>query len=494
MSTATTKGGADVVPHPLARLSAREMLDGYRRKRFSPRDVIEDAIACLQTTDALCNVVVSERYEQARAEADRATLAWNRGEPAGPLAGVPITIKDLIYVAGIPAQAGAPALKGFVPDVDAAVVSAIKAAGAIITCKTTTCESGYKLTADSPLSGVTRNPWRLDRTSGGSSGGAAAAVAAGCGPLAIGTDGVGSIRVPSSFCGVFGLKPTFGLVPRAPGFFPPSWPSLAHTGPITRTVGDAALLLEVIASHDERDAGSLPVERRRFKTDLRDLGGLKIAASADLGYAAVAPEVRAAFLAAAKALANLGAEIVQTNFGLVPQLLDDVLKPIGFTEQAAAVSDRDAQSLSRSEPEYRRVIARGRTYRGTDYVKAIHQRQKLRAQFLELFRSVDALVTPSVAVTAFAAGTIGVAEIDGRGIDPHLGWSPFSWPINLCGLPAASLPCGFDSVGLPIGLQIVAPWLEEGLIFRIASAFEQACPWGHRWPPFAPGQAGDDLK
>ena len=136
------------------------------------------------------------------------------------------------------------------PAVDSAVVIAAQAAGAIITCKTTTCESGYKLTADSPVSGVTRNPWRLDRTSGGSSGGAAAAVAAGCGPLAIGTDGVGSIRVPSSFCGVFGIKPTFGLVPRAPGFFPPSWASLAHTGPIGRTVRDVALLLEVIAGHD----------------------------------------------------------------------------------------------------------------------------------------------------------------------------------------------------------------------------------------------------
>jgi aspartyl-tRNA(Asn)/glutamyl-tRNA(Gln) amidotransferase subunit A len=135
----------------------------------------------------------------------------------------------------------------------------------VITCKTTTCESGYKLTADSPVTGVTRNPWHLGRTSGGSSGGAAAAIAAGCGPLAIGTDGVGSIRVPSSFCGVFGLKPTYGLVPRSPGFFPPSWPSLAHTGPISRTVADAALLLSVIAGHDGRDPGSLPVATRRFQ-------------------------------------------------------------------------------------------------------------------------------------------------------------------------------------------------------------------------------------
>jgi len=484
MSSVTTSGGAVSASHPLARLSACDILEGYRRGRFTPRDVIDDVIAVLEATDARCNVVVTGMYDQARADAERATLAWKAGGADGALAGVPVTVKDLIYVAGIPAQAGAPALEGFVPEVDAAVVSAIKAAGAVITCKTTTCESGYKLTADSPLSGVTRNPWRLDRTSGGSSGGAAAAVAAGCGPLAIGTDGVGSIRVPSSFCGVFGLKPTFGLVPRAPGFFPPSWPSLAHTGPIARTVGDAALLLEVIAGHDGRDAASLPIERYRFEGESRRLAGLRIGVSPDFGYAAVDPQVRRAFLDAVDVLADLGAKMVAIDLQLAPELLDEVLKPIGFTEQAAAVADRDALSLSRSEPEYLSVIAKGRAYRGTEYVQATHRRLKLRGQFLDLFRKVDALVTPSVAVTAFAAGAIGVAEIDGRGIDPHLGWSPFSWPINLCGLPAASVPCGFDSGGLPIGLQVVAPWLEENLIFRLATAFEQARPWGGFWPSF----------
>ena len=195
-------------------------------------------------------------------------------------------------------------LDGFVPDVDSAAVTAIKAAGAIITCKTTTCESGYKLTADSPVSGVTRNPWHLGRTSGGSSGGAAAAIAAGCGPLAIATDGVGSIRVPCSFCGVFGLKPTYGLVPRSPGFFPPSWPSLAHTGPIARTVGDAALLLEVIAGYDVRDPASLPVERRSFTARAARLDGLRIGFSPDFGYAAVMGDVRAAFKHAVEALAR----------------------------------------------------------------------------------------------------------------------------------------------------------------------------------------------
>jgi aspartyl-tRNA(Asn)/glutamyl-tRNA(Gln) amidotransferase subunit A len=424
-------------------------------------------------------------YQSARAEAARAAAAWKSGE-AKALTGIPVTVKDLIYVAGTPTNGGAPMLDGFVPDVDSAVVAAVKAAGAIITCKTTTCESGYKLTADSPVSGVTRNPWHLGRTSGGSSGGGAAAVAAGCGPLAIGTDGVGSIRVPSAFCGVVGFKPTYGLVPRSPGFFPPSWPSLAHTGPITRTVGDAALLLEVIAGHDGRDPGSLPVEPRSFKAPGGRLEGLRIGFSPDLGHAAVMADVRTAFGRAVDTLADLGAEMVATDPGLEPDLLERVLQPIAFTEQAAAVSARDPAVLVRSEQDYRDLIAKGQRYSGIDYMGATHRRMMLRGRFLELFRQIDVLVTPTVAVTAFAAGAIGVDHIDGRDVDRHLGWSPFSWPINLAGLPAATVPCAFDRDGLPVGLQIVAPWLAEDTILSVAAAFEQARPWADAWPTFVP--------
>jgi aspartyl-tRNA(Asn)/glutamyl-tRNA(Gln) amidotransferase subunit A len=469
----------------LARLSAAQMLDGYRSRKFTPRDVLDEVVVALEATDSLCNVMATDMFKSARIDADRATAAWKAGE-AKALTGVPITVKDLVYVAGTPAKAGAPLLASFVPDVDAAVVTSVKNAGAVITCKTTTCESGYKLTADSPVTGVTRNPWHLGRTSGGSSGGAAAAIAAGCGPLAIGTDGVGSIRVPSSFCGVFGLKPTYGLVPRSPGFFPPSWPSLAHTGPISRTVADAALLLSVIAGHDGRDPGSLPVATRSFAAQPQ-LEGLRVGFSSDLGYAAVMPDIRAAFKQAIDALANLGADLVVADPGIDPNILKDVLQPIAFTEQAAAVSARQAEELTGSEQEYREVLAKGQAYSGVDYMVATHRRMQLRGRFNELFRKVDALVTPTVAVTAFPAGTIGVGDIDGRKVDPHLGWSPFSWPINLAGLPAATIPCGCDRDGLPIGLQIVAPWLSEEIIFSVAAAFEQARPWADAWPKFVQG-------
>ena len=477
MESASARANKAMVKDDLAKLSATDLLEGYRTGRFTPRDVIEDVIAALEATDASCNVVVTPMYEQARAAADQATEAWASGRNPGRLAGVPVTIKDLVYVAGVPALGGAPYNKDFVPGADAAVVTALKAAGAIVTCKTTTCESGYKLTADSPVSGVTRNPWDKTRTSGGSSGGAAAAVAAGCGPLAIGTDGVGSIRVPSSFCGVVGLKPTFGLVPRSPGFSPPSWASLAHTGPIARTIADVALLLEVIAVHDLRDAASLPVPSRRFDVTPGRLEGLKIGASVDFGYAAIDPEVCDAFQSASETLAGLGAEIVPDCARFAPDMLDCILKPIAYTEQAAAVAGRDIATLDASDDDYRDVIAKGRGYSGVAYIEASYRRAGLRASFLELFQKVDALITPTVAVTAFRTGTLGVDQIAGAAVDSHLGWSPFSWPINLTGLPATTISCGFDAGGLPIGLQIVAPWLDEGLILRVAAAFERARPW-----------------
>jgi aspartyl-tRNA(Asn)/glutamyl-tRNA(Gln) amidotransferase subunit A len=463
--------------HELAKLSAVDLLDGYRAGRFTPRDVIEEVIAALEITHASCNVVVTAMYEQARAAADDATAAWASGRKQGRLAGVPVTVKDLVYVAGVPASGGAPLNKDFVPTADAAVVAALKSAGAILTCKTTTCESGYKLTADSPLSGVTRNPWNKARTSGGSSGGAAAAVAAGCGPLAIGTDGVGSIRVPSAFCGVVGLKPTFGLVPRSPGFSPPSWASLAHTGPIARTVADTALLLEVIAAYDLRDAASLPVAARSFDVTPGRLEGLRIGVSKDFGFAAVDADVRTAFQSATETLAGLGAEMVPDCVAFSPDMLERILKPIAYTEQAAAVAGHETEALAASDDDYRGVVAAGRSYSGTDYVEATYRRAALRSSFLDLFQKVDALITPTVAVTAFRAGALGVDRVAGVAVDRHLGWSPFSWPINLTGLPAATIPCGFDLGGLPIGLQIVAPWLDEALILRIAAAFEHTRPW-----------------
>jgi aspartyl-tRNA(Asn)/glutamyl-tRNA(Gln) amidotransferase subunit A len=475
--------GVASAPGDLARLSAADMVAGYRAGRFDPVDVIDDTVSALRRTDDVCNIVVTDLYDEAVSAAKVIAQRYRKGVENRPLAGVPVTIKDLVFVAGKPAKAGAPSLAGFTPQVDAHVVRRLRDGGAIVTCKTTTCESGYKLTADSPVSGITRNPWSLDRTSGGSSGGAAVGVAAGCGPLAVGTDGVGSIRVPASFCGVFGIKPTFGLVSRAPGFFPPSWGSLAHTGPIARTVADASRLLEVIAGYDMRDAASLALEPQEYSRIPPSAKSLRVAFSVDFGYAPIDPQVRAAFAAAVDLLASAGAELVEVNFALDPQMLDKVLKPIAFTEQAASVGDRDQDAFVDSDDVFRAVLTRGLGYSGADYMAATHLRSRLRGRFVELFDTVDILLTPTVPVTAFAAGALGTSSIDGHPVDTHLGWSPFTWPVNLCGLPAATVPCGRDSSGLPIGLQMIAPWMRENSIIALAGAFEQAQPWALEWPP-----------
>lgn len=279
-----------------------------------------------------------------------------------------------------------------------------KASGAIITCKTTTCESGYKLTADSP---------------------------------------------------------------------------------VTRTVADAALIFEIIAGYDLRDPAGLPVSPRRFDTNAASLNGIRIGASADLGYAAVSPDVRAAFNRALAILDACGAQVTIDDPGLDPGILEHTLKPIAFIEQAAAVATKTAADVASSEPDYRDVVTAGRRYSGTDYIEAGYRRGQTRNAFLKLFERVDALVTPTVAVTAFEAGELGVGTIDGSRVDPHLGWSLFTWPINLVGLPAATLPCEFDHEGVPIGVHIVAPWLDEPAIFRIAAAFERAQPWSGFWPSLA---------
>ena len=468
-------------------MTALDLLAGYRAKRFTPSDVVEDVIAALERTDAACNIVVTDLYDSARAEAKRATDAYRTGEARGALAGVPVTIKDLLFVAGVPAHAGAPSLKDFVPQSDSAAVERLKAAGAVLTCKTTTCESGYKLTADSPLTGITRNPWDLSRTSGGSSGGAAAAVAAGCGPLGVGTDAVGSIRVPASFCGVFGIKPTFGLVPRAPGFFPPSWGSLAHTGPIARTVADAALMLEVIAGFDARDAVSLPQPPRKFLDRSRQAGRPAHRLHAGLGLCG---------------RASRGARVVLSRRSIRCRLRRDAgaaaARPRCRHSGTRAEADRlhRAGGRGRSAPTggagavgtetFRDVVATGpqlqrhRPCAGAASPRGAAQHTARHVQRMRSRHHADRRRDG-----ASRRATLGVDEIDGKPVDKHLGWSPFSWPINLAGLPAASVPCGFDSAGLPIGLQLVGPMLGEPVLIRVAAAFEAARPWAGKRPSFA---------
>ena len=474
----------------LWRLSAGQLRTAYAAKDTTPREVTEATLAHIAERDGELGAIVTVDAEGARRDAAIATETWRSGNPP-PLCGVPLTVKDLIFTKGLRTAGGSRRFADFVPDVDAAVVERVRAAGAVVLGKSATCELGHKFTGDSELFGLCRNPWDTSRTTGGSSGGAGAALAAGFGPLALATDALGSIRVPSAFCGVFGIKPTYGVVPRAPGFAPPSWDSLAHTGPMARTVADAALLLAQIAGSDSRDRMSIdaPV---RFTYDAkmfeaiagepgRALAGLRVGFSPDLGYAAVDVEVAALVARAVGAFGECGARIEFADPGFSDPL-DEVLYPIGMSELRASRASDSAQERALLDSTLRDAIAATPEWTAVDYVRAGYGRNAIWRAMNTFFETNDVLVTPTVAIPAFVVGEIGVDTVAGRSVQKHLGWSPFTFPFNLCGLPAASLPCGLTASGLPVGLQLVGPRFAEGLILRAAAAFEAVRPW----PLFAP--------
>ena len=391
--------------------------------------------------------------------------------PLGPLHGVPMSIKDLLITKGVRTMRGSPIYEQFIPAEDAPAVEKLKSAGALMLGKTTTPEFGYKGMTDSPVTGISRNPWNLERTPGGSSGGAAAAVAAGMGPLAVGTDGGGSIRIPASFCGIFGMKASFGRV----AAYPPSAVALvSHTGPMTRTVRDAALMLNVIAGPDERDLGSLPADGTDYLAACDgDLKGLRVAYSANLGYAPVDPEVALVQCRRARLRERIGlprgsgrsrfrksGQVLQHDLGRRP---GSYLRP-----QLEAWQSRMDPGLVAMVKEVDNLTA-------ADYGSALSQRLALWDVTRKFFDKYDLLLTPTMPMPAFGVDAMPT-EIAGQKTE-GLGWTPFTFPFNLTGQPAATVPCGFSAGGLPVGLQIVGARYADTLVLRAAAAFEAARPW-----------------
>ncbi len=332
---------------------------------------------------------------------------------------------------------------------------------------------------DNRLFGATRNPWNLECNAGGSSGGAAASVALGMGSLAIGSDAGGSIRIPSSFCGVFGFKPSFGRVPQHPGF--PEWETLSHTGLITRTVKDVALAMEVIAGRDDRDHFSLPDTGLRYLPFLgADLKGLKIAWSKDLGYAAVDPQVLKVTEAAIKAFNTLGSTVEAAS----PEVIspEGAFSTIVGVNLAAVLQDKMEEWREQMDPGLVRFIERNKDRLATEYVQACLEQLEYCGGIRPFFEKYDLLLTPTVAVPPLELGKFAVREIAGVKVSP-LGWMPFAYPFNITGQPAASVPCGWTDGGLPIGLQIVGRRFDDVTVLRAAAAFEQVSPWAGRRPP-----------
>jgi aspartyl-tRNA(Asn)/glutamyl-tRNA(Gln) amidotransferase subunit A len=459
-------------------MPAVDMARAIARRHISPVEVVKallDRIERLRDLNAYVTVDGDGARRAARA-AERTLM--RRSARLGPLHGVPFSVKDLVTTAGVRTTFGTPLYRDNVPAEDAPSVARMKAAGAIMLGKTNTPAFGWIGITDNLLFGVTRNPWSREHTPGGSSGGAGAAVAAGLAPLAIGTDGGGSIRKPASFTGTFGLKPSHGRIPIHP--MSAAW-SLSHVGPMTRTVADAALMMTVCAGPDDRDPHSLPGAPVDYVRALRSgLKGLRVAYSERLGIApAVDPEVSAATARAARAFRELGCR-VDTIEPTWPNPYD-AWRTIFFGGIATRLSPyRDRRD--EIDPGLRDIIDEAMGMGPTTFVQAWFDRLGWWEHARALFAKYDLLLTPTVACPALPIGADYVTEIAGIPV-PRFAGSVFTFAFNLTGQPAASVPCGFTRAGLPVGLQIVGRRFADGTVLRAAHAFEKIRPWAQHRPP-----------
>ena len=466
----------------LWKISGLQLARMISSKKVKPSEVMGAILARIEKVNPKLNAYCTLAQESAMAEARAADKKVTRAKSLGLLFGVPVSIKDLIFTKGLRTTFGSRMHENFIPDQDEVVVERLKAAGAIVLGKTTSCEFGYKSVTDSPLWGITRNPWNLEMTPAGSSGGAAAAVASGMGPLAVGSDGGGSIRAPASFCGIFGLKPSRGRIPLYPLL--PGWETLdrrlAHLGPLTRTVADAALMMEVMAGPDDRDPLSLPGGRVAFRRELKKgIRGLKIAWSLDLGYAVVDGRVKGAVESAVKAFSEVGAKLEEARPDFPP--MHDAFQLIFAAGCAGSIGDRLEEWKDRLDPGLVRLTEIGLKANAADYVRATNRSHFLWEKMQAFFEKYDLLLTPTLSVPPFPVGVDWPRDVAGQKVHP-LNYLAFTYPFNLTGQPAASVPCGWTGDGLPIGLQIVGKRFADVTVLRAAAAFEEARPWADRWP------------
>jgi len=457
----------------LAMANAAELSQAFRRKRISPVEATRAALDRIDRFNKRINAFNLVDHEGALKAARAAERRWVKGAPLSPIDGVPTSIKDLVLTRGWPTLRGSRTVDPDQPWLeDAPSVARLREAGAVLLGKTTTPEYGWKGVTDSPLTGVTRNPWNTRMTPGGSSGGASAALAAGMGALAIGTDGGGSIRIPSSFAGVFGLKPAFGRVAAYP---PSAFGTVAHVGPMTRCVTDAAMMLNVLAKPDARDWTSLPPDGRDWTKGIEaGIKGLRVAYSPGLGYAKPRDDVAAVVEQAVRRLARLGARIKRVD----PVMPDprDVFRILWWAGAGQAFRALSKEKLKLLEPALRQVVRAGQKISLETFLSATVTRGQIGAVLKRFVgEEHDLLVTPTVAVTAFEVRRLFPAG-DPADVAAWVDWTPYTFPFNLSQQPACSVPCGFTAAGLPVGLQIVGPMFREDLVLRAARAYERAHP------------------
>lgn len=458
-------------PSSLADTTAWQLVQLYRSGQASPVEATQAVLARIAALNPTLGAYVLVDDEAALAAARDSEARWRRGQPLSAIDGVPTSIKDLILTRGWPTRRGSATIRADQPwDVDAPATARLREAGAVLLGKTATPEFGCKGETNSPGGGFTRNPWNPARTPGGSSGGAAAAVAAGMGPLAVGTDGAGSVRIPAAFCGNVGLKPSFGRVPAYP--LSP-FGTVAHLGPHTLSVRDAALMMNVLKQPDARDWNSLPFDACDYTVGLDDgVRGLRIAYSPTLGYVKdLHPEIAAAVDRGAQRLSELGAVVEAVDPGFDCPL--DITTGLWFLGSWTVWNTLTPQQQALTDPDFRAQAEQGAALSALQ-VQQLHLRRGVLGSHMRQFmQRFDLLLTPSVAVPAFDARPAGQGPMTP---ETMLGWTPYSYPFNLTQQPAITVPCGLTGDGLPMGLQLVGPMFGDALVLRAARAFESTCP------------------
>jgi aspartyl-tRNA(Asn)/glutamyl-tRNA(Gln) amidotransferase subunit A len=458
-------------------LSAKSLAKGFARGKFSAVDVAKAGLAQMQKKESAINAMALIDEKTTLEMAVASEKRWSKGRPLGPLDGVPVLIKDLLLTKGWPTSRGSKTVDKAGPwEVDAPSVARLREAGAVFMGLTTTPEFGWKGVTDSPLTGVTRNPWNVSTTPGGSSGGSAAGLAAGYAPLALGTDGGGSIRIPAGFTGTFGLKPSFGRVPA----FPLSpFGTVAHVGPMTRGVADAALMMNAIAQPDNRDWFSLPYDRRDYLKKLeRGVKGLRIAFSLDLGFVKVDPEAAKAVKKAVKVLRALGAKVTVIDPGFADPA--PCFRVFWWSAARSFLGAMPPERKALLDPALADLVEQAASITVQDVFEANKQRGLLGTQMRLFMEKYDVLVTPTLPIPAFGAGLLQPDDPDNHG--KWVNWTPFTYPFNLTQQPAASVPCGFTKAGLSIGLHVVGRMFDDRTVLRVCAAYEAATDFAERRP------------
>jgi aspartyl-tRNA(Asn)/glutamyl-tRNA(Gln) amidotransferase subunit A len=448
-----------------------ELAGLYRRGALSPVEATDSVLRRIEMLEPILNTYAALDRDAARTMARSSEARWRSGAPLGPLDGIPVSIKDLVLTRGLPTGRGSRTMPPDPGAEDAPIAARLRDGGAVILGKTTVSEFAWKGTGDSPATGITRNPWDPGRTPGASSAGAAAGLAAGLAILATGSDGGGSIRIPAAFSGVFGIKPTYGLIPAYP---PSPVGTISHLGPMARSVTDAAIMLGVIAQPDARDWYAVQSATADYTRDLgTSVRQMRIAFSPDLGYAVVAPEIAALVERAVRTFEELGARVERVG-RIFPEPIE-IYRPLFLAAFAHFARGWDEDRLGLLDPGLRAVIEKGRHVTLEQYLAAVAAREKLGIAMQQFFEKYDLLLTPTLPISAFPVGRDTPEPTES--VPNWLDWNPFTYPFNLTQQPAASLPCGLDSAGLPAGLQVVGPKFADARVLRACRAFETARPF-----------------